>query len=105
VLGARPRPWSLYVVRLPNGALYTGITTDVTRRLAEHEAGTGKGAKSLRRRGPLALELRRRIGPHGLALRVEHRIKRLPKTAKEALLADRRVLTRLVRALRRTGAK
>lgn len=41
-------PWHLYMLRLPSGMLYTGITTDVARRLA-HQAG--KGAKALRGKG------------------------------------------------------
>ena len=33
--------WHLYMLRLPSGMLYTGITTDVARRLAQHQAGKG----------------------------------------------------------------
>lgn len=44
-----PTPWHLYMLRLPSGMLYTGITTDVARRLAQHQAG--KGAKALRGKG------------------------------------------------------
>jgi putative endonuclease len=36
--------WTVYMVRAGNGALYTGIATDVARRLAEHAAGAGRGA-------------------------------------------------------------
>src|SRR5207249_11459149 len=49
----RPAPgsltarWSVYVVRCRDGALYTGIATDVRRRIAEHARAGGKGAKSL----------------------------------------------------------
>ena len=45
--------WSLYLIRDAAGRLYTGISTDVARRLAEHAAG--RGARALRGRGPLAL--------------------------------------------------
>lgn len=44
-----PTLWHLYMLRLPSGMLYTGITTDVARRLAQHQAG--KGAKALRGKG------------------------------------------------------
>jgi putative endonuclease len=79
--------WTVYMVRAGNGALYTGIATDVARRLAEHAAGAGRGAKSLRGKGPLALVLARPVGTRAEALRLEGRIKRLPKARKEALLA------------------
>ena len=39
-----PTLWHLYMLRLPSGMLYTGITTDVARRLAQHQAGKGAGA-------------------------------------------------------------
>ena len=44
-----PTLWHLYMLRLPSGMLYTGITTDVARRPAQHQAG--KGAKALRGKG------------------------------------------------------
>lgn len=40
--------WHLYLLRTASGMLYTGITTDVARRLAQHQAGKGQkrcGAK------------------------------------------------------------
>ncbi|MDH3254669.1 MAG: GIY-YIG nuclease family protein, partial [Acidobacteriota bacterium] len=76
--------WYLYLIRTRDGALYTGIATDVERRLAEHEQGTG--SKYLRSRGPLELVYRARIGARALALQVEARIKKLPKRDKEALV-------------------
>ncbi|MGE4616529.1 MAG: GIY-YIG nuclease family protein, partial [Gammaproteobacteria bacterium] len=42
--------WYIYLVRTRLGTLYTGISTDVPRRLSEHE-GNGKGAKYLRSKG------------------------------------------------------
>ncbi|MFT5707638.1 MAG: putative endonuclease, partial [Oceanospirillaceae bacterium] len=34
--------WWLYLIRCKNKTLYTGITTDVKRRLSEHQAGSAK---------------------------------------------------------------
>ena len=82
--------WSVYVVRTRDGALYTGISTDVARRVGEH--AEGRGAKALRGRGPLELVFRRRIGAVGLALRVERRLKRLSRLEKEDVV--RRAPTR-----------
>lgn len=80
------RTWHLYVVRTVTGALYAGITTDVARRYREHAGGGLKAARFLRANPPRELAFQRRIGPHGLALKVEYRFKRLPKGAKEAIL-------------------
>jgi putative endonuclease len=69
-------------------SLYTGITTDVARRVTEH-AGAGKqGAKSLRAKGPLALVYAITLGDRSLASRVEYAIKQLSKAEKEALVQE-----------------
>jgi putative endonuclease len=78
--------WFVYMVRCATGQLYTGISTDVERRLAEH--ASGKGAKYLRGRGPLQLVYVRKIGTRPAALQAEARIKRLRRPAKEALIAS-----------------
>ena len=88
--------WSIYMLRCRDGALYTGIATDVERRLVEHQQDQGKGAKYLRGRGPLRLEIRHEVDSRALALRVESHIKRLPKAAKEALVAGDDLLAALV---------
>jgi putative endonuclease len=77
--------WYLYLVRCRGGSLYTGIATDVERRLAEHRAG--KGAKYLRGRGRLKLVYKQRIGSRASALKIERRVKKWPKEKKERLAA------------------
>jgi putative endonuclease len=79
--------WHVYIVRAADGSLYTGVAIDVERRFAEHRTG-GRGARYLRGRGPLEVVLDREIGPRGLALRLERRIKALDKEDKEALVAS-----------------
>ncbi len=92
-------PWWVYLVRTAAGELYTGIATDVERRLEEHRSGSGRGARYLRGRAPLELVFRRRMGERGLALRVEHRLKRRTKDEKEAIVrsapSKRQLLSRL----------
>jgi len=83
-----------------DGALYTGIAIDVRRRIAEHARKGGKGAKSLRGRGPLHLVLKRVIGSRGLALRVEGTIKKLPKARKEGLIVQKAMVDRLIHLAR-----
>ena len=81
-----PSVWHVYVVRDSGGSLYTGITTDVERRVAEHGGRGGRGAKYLRGRGPLELAFRSEIGSRAQALKVESRIKRLSKARKEQIV-------------------
>jgi len=76
----------LYLVRCQDGSLYTGITTDVSRRFAEHQGSGDAGAKYLRGRGPLALVFQKKLGSRSLALAVESKVKKLPKTRKEELV-------------------
>jgi putative endonuclease len=76
--------WYLYLVRCADGALYTGISTDVARRLAAHRSN--RGARRLRGRGPLELVFSRAIGTRSDALRLEHRVKQLKRRDKERLI-------------------
>ncbi|GKV78177.1 GIY-YIG nuclease family protein [Pectobacterium brasiliense] len=78
--------WYLYILRTVAGALYTGITTDVSRRLNQHQ--TGKGAKALRGKGELTLVFHCRVGNRSDALKLEYRIKQLSKNQKERLVQD-----------------
>ena len=95
--------WSVYVVRCRNGELYTGIATDVARRLEEHQQSQGKGAKYLRGRGPLQLVFEKALGPRGLALRVEGKIKRLKKSRKQQLILKTGAFDELLADLERTS--
>lgn len=78
--------YSVYMLRCADGSLYTGIATDVARRLKEHQS-TARGAKYLRGRGPLTLAYEQEIGDRSSASRVEHLLKSLPKADKETLVA------------------
>jgi predicted GIY-YIG superfamily endonuclease len=75
--------WTVYLARCRDGTLYTGITTDPDRRLAEHNAGSG--AAYTRSRLPVALVYWEVVIDRSSALRREHAIKRLSRAAKEAL--------------------
>lgn len=78
--------YSLYLLRCNDGSLYTGIATDVGRRLAEHD-GNLRGARYLRGRQPLELVFQAVVGSRGRASQLEYRIKRLPRGRKLALIA------------------
>jgi CubicO group peptidase (beta-lactamase class C family)/predicted GIY-YIG superfamily endonuclease len=89
--------WSIYMVRCGDGSLYTGIATDVHRRLAEHRGTEGRGARYLRGRAPLRLVFEREVGSRGLAQRIETRIKKLSKPRKERLLVEDGWIERLLK--------
>jgi putative endonuclease len=72
------------MLRCGDGSLYTGIATDVERRLEEHRADAG--AKYLRGRGPLEVVFQSELGSRSLATRAELRIKRLSRSAKEEFI-------------------
>ena len=93
--------WYVYMVRCSNGTLYTGIATDVRRRIMEHEQTDGKGAKCLRGKGPFELVLARAIATRSLALRVECQIKKLTKAQKEQIIARKSRLTHIIKAVSR----
>lgn len=90
--------WSVYIVRCRDGSLYTGIATDVSRRVDEHRTGE-IGAKYLRGRAPLELAGQWPVGNRSLASRVEHRIKRMSRVEKESLLATPAGIARIVETL------
>ena len=88
--------YSLYILRCNDGSLYTGIAIDVARRLREHQDGK-RGAKYLRGRGPLQLVFEEPLGDRSEATRAEHRVKRLDRSQKEALVAGRVTLDECLR--------
>ena len=96
--------WSVYLVRCATGALYTGIATDVARRLTDHRQAQGKGAKYLRGKGPLRLVFEKKIGAKGLALSVESHIKKLSKARKEALIGQEHLINEIIVRARKDSA-
>jgi len=75
--------WFVYLLECRDGSLYTGITTDVERRFAEHAAG--KGARYTRAHPPSRLLGAAPQPDRASALRAELAIKRLSPAAKRAL--------------------
>jgi putative endonuclease len=77
--------WFVYIVRCADHTLYTGITTDVERRLAEHNGESGLGARYTRSRRPVALAYVEPAGSRAEAARREAAIKLLDRARKLAL--------------------
>ncbi len=66
------------------------------RRFEEHESGDKKGSKYLRGKTPLTLVLKKRVGNRSMALKIEAKVKKLPKTEKE-LLVDGKIKIREIK--------
>ena len=75
----------MYLLRCADGTLYCGWTVDVERRVAAHNAG--RASRYTRTRLPVELAWSQPQPDRAAAMREEVRIKRLPRTAKLALIA------------------
>ena len=73
-------PAFVYMLRCKDGSLYTGISTDVARRLEEHRSG--KGAKYTRSRLPVELVWWEECPTKEAAMSREWHVKRLPRAEK-----------------------
>jgi putative endonuclease len=76
--------WFVYLVLCADKSLYCGISTDVGRRLADHNLG--KGAKYTRSRLPVTLLATSCALTRSEALKLEYRIKRMPAGSKRTIL-------------------
>ena len=82
-----PALYYVYILRCADGKLYTGITTDPERRLAEHNGLGRRGAKCTAARRPVEMIGCWEGGNRSTASRLERRIKQLRRSEKERLLA------------------
>lgn len=78
------KTWHLYVLRCRDGSLYCGITNDLTRRVAQHNAG--KAARYTRGRGPVVVVRSWKHESKSAALKAEFAFKKLSRAAKEQSL-------------------
>jgi len=79
--------WWVYMLRCADGTLYTGITTDLMRRVAEHNGEGGPGARYTRSRRPVQLVYVETAADRAAASRREAEIKQLDRARKLALCA------------------
>lgn len=77
--------WYVYVVRCKDGTLYTGITKDLRRRVAEHNSDNG-GAKYTRSRKPVQLVYAESVESRSIASKREYQLKQMSVTQKQALI-------------------
>jgi putative endonuclease len=76
--------WHLYILRCGDGSLYTGVTTDIERRVREHQEG--KAARYTRAHSPVKLVHSEKCGDRSRALSRECAVKSLNRQGKEALI-------------------
>ncbi len=81
--------WWVYIIETANGRFYTGITTDVERRLQEHQGGR-QGARFFRSDAALKVVYRQPRPDRSSASRREAAIKKMSHTDKLKLVKDSR---------------
>lgn len=79
-------PWFVYMVHCSDGTLYTGVTTNLNRRLEEHNTGAA-GAKYTRARRPVMLKWFERCESRSSASKREAEIKKLDREQKLRIIS------------------
>ena len=79
--------YTVYILKCRDGSLYTGITTDLDRRLKKHAAG--QASKYTRGKLPVRLVYSEKQPDESSAKKREYAIKRLERQEKEALIQQR----------------
>ena len=78
--------WFFYIARCNDNTLYTGITTDTTRRIREHNGEIASGAKYTLGKRPIVLVYSEKADSRATALKREWAIKQLSRSQKEDLI-------------------
>jgi len=86
----------IYMLRCENNSLYTGITTDIKRRMEEHLGKNSKGAKYTKGHRIKSLEILWETKTRQTALKLEYHIKTLKKEQKEQLIKDETLLEKFL---------
>jgi len=83
------KSWFVYILRCADNSLYTGVTTDISRRLDQHNGLIKNGAKYTRNRQPVTLVYQETSNSRSEACKREYAIKDLSKSDKELLIATK----------------
>ncbi len=78
--------WSLYILECSDGSFYTGVSTDIDRRLREHEKGTA--SRYTRTRRPVVLLYREECGSRASSLARECAVKSMSRQTKKKLISE-----------------
>lgn len=79
------KPWFIYLLRCADNSLYAGVTTDLERRLHEHNQSRTKGAKYTRVRRPVTIAYAEQATTRQHACQREYQVRKLSKHEKEKL--------------------
>ena len=97
------KPWYLYVVLCNDTSLYTGITTDIKRRVSQHNSG--RGAKYTKGRGPVVLVHVRQYKNRSDASKAESKFKKLRRTKKLQIVQNIALPGEIVKRTDRSSRK
>lgn len=78
--------WYVYIIKCSDGSLYTGVTTDIKRRIDEHNAK--KAARYTQGRTPVTLAYNEKRPNRSEALKREAEIKSWPRNKKLSLIKE-----------------
>ncbi|WMC09936.1 GIY-YIG nuclease family protein [Oceanimonas pelagia] len=79
--------WHLYLLRCRDNSLYGGISLEPERRCHEHNQMRSRASRYVWARRPAVLVWHQPVADRATALKLEYRLKRLPRKQKEQLLA------------------
>ncbi len=82
------RSWSVYLLLCDGTHIYTGITTDVARRMRQHRGELAGGAKFTQRAQRVELLYTTAVGNHRLAAQAEYRLRRLTHSHKQKIARE-----------------
>ena len=84
--------WFVYLLRCSDGSFYAGVTTDLERRVRQHNGDIGGGANYTRARRPVALAWYKACENRSVAQQREYSIRRLSRREKQHLAANAAVV-------------
>ena len=82
--------WYTYILQCADGSFYTGITTDINRRLRQHNGDLVGGAKYTMARRPVEIVFSEECASRSLASKREYEIKQLSRTQKMKLINNKK---------------
>lgn len=88
--------WFVYILECDGRYLYTGITTDISRRMGEHRKGPPLGAKFMRGVRKIELAYSVAVDNRSMASKIESRIKKLSRIEKAEIISRQFSLQQLL---------
>ena len=86
---SKEQSWFIYILKCNDQTLYTGVTTDLQRRLDEHNSSK-QGARYTAARRPVCLVYHEKANSRSVAQQREHQIKSLSRKEKQQLISSYR---------------